>query len=237
MIALTGIVLEALVAVLLIVTIIYCIILDRRIRSFKSEQLNLSGLVAQLSSATTNAEVAVAGLKITADEADGELDSKLKRARSLSEELAFMVETGNNLAGKLADPALRGQPLVAASPPANVAYLRSAAEGRATEKTEPAFAALSPAAALEPDQEPVRAHMRPTIRPVAAEQRPVAESHMASSQTRSRPEPEMRPSRPAAVNMREERRQVAPQRAAEPGIGVAGQEVRQTLAQALRYAR
>lgn len=140
MIALTGLVLEGLVAVLLIVTIFYCVILDRRIRSFKAEQINLAELVAQLSSATANAEVAVAGLKITTEEADDELDGKLKKARSLSEELAFMVETGNNLAGKLAEPSLRGLGDRHEAVADNVAYLKMPKKRPvALQKTEPAF--------------------------------------------------------------------------------------------------
>jgi len=232
MIAVTGLVLEGLVAVLLVVTIIYCILLDRRIRSFKAEQINLAGLVAQLSNATEHAEVAVAGLKSTAEEADGELDGKLRKARSLSEELAFMVETGNNLAGKLADPARRG-PLAGQDPAAdNVAYLTTAARSRSrTIKTEPAFAnpvARSAAASSMPGQhtEPGAMQARCPVDPnrgagLAAKVRPQrmpmgSQADLPADQLPGRAVSSARPELRAAAS---------------------GAEARQSLAQALRYAR
>lgn len=223
MIVLAGLVLEAVVAVLLVVTIIYCIMLDRRIRSFKSEQINLAGLVAQLSNATDHAEVAVAGLKSTAEEADGELDSKLKKARSLSEELAFMVETGNNLAGKLADPARRGEPARGASAADNVAYLKPAANpGVRAEKREPAFAnsAASPAQALEMAPERPERGEKPAAR--------------VRTQTRKQRQPM---DREAGSDGRGRSRTSSQALSGEAGAVHDGREVRQTLAQALRYAR
>lgn len=227
MIVLAGLVLEAVVAVLLVVTIIYCIMLDRRIRSFKSEQINLAGLVAQLSNATDHAEVAVAGLKTTAEEADGELDSKLKKARSLSEELAFMVETGNNLAGKLADPARRGEPARGASAADNVAYLKPAANpGVRAEKREPAFtnSAASPAQASEMAPERSERGEKPAARVRT----------QPHTQTRKQRQPM---DREAGSDGRVRSRTSSQAPSGDAGAVHDGREVRQTLAQALRYAR
>lgn len=245
MIALTGMILEAVVAVLLVVTIAYCIMLDRRIRAFKSEQVNLAGLVAELSDATSNAQLAVAGLKNTADEADGELDGKLKKARSLSEELAFMVETGNSLAGKLADPARRGgsEPLMPARKPAqpresqpvrdNVAYLKSSKRRGPAEKTEPAFAnPVRPAADTplhEDVQRPVKtAPMRPRTQSA-----PAAGGQNGLAREPARPLAGRPLHAPAAAD-----RAMAPraQETGEPDF-VSAHEARRTLAQALKYAR
>jgi len=213
MIAMTGFMLEALVAVLLVVTIFYCIVLERRIRAFKADQVSLAELVTQLSNATEHAQVAVAGLKSTAEEADDELDGKLKKARSLSEELAFMVETGNNLAGKLADPAQRSAAGGREAPGGNVAYLKTAARTRAgTEKTEPAFTRPAPKTSEPGPEDSSRVPLEEALRGLGA------------------PEP---------AALRADQRMVPPRRKpAAPSAAMQGAgEARQALAQALRFAR
>ncbi len=141
MMVIAGLVLDLIVAGLLVATIIYCMILDRRIRSFKMEQSSLAGIIGDLNSATQSAEVAVAGLKVTSQAAEGDLGGKLNRAKSLSDELAFMVETGNNLASKLADPSGRGRPGVDVAGD-NVAMFDAAR--RSGRKVEPAFSKPAP---------------------------------------------------------------------------------------------
>ncbi len=143
MMEIAGMVLDAVVAGLLVATIIYCMVLDRRIRSFKAEQKLLSGLVGDLNSATKNAEEAVAGLKVSSQAAQGDLGGKLSKARSLSDELAFMVETGSNIAARLSTPSARAAEPVKSSPrrsePAdNVAVLD--VHNARRKKVEPAFA-------------------------------------------------------------------------------------------------
>ncbi|HHK74663.1 MAG TPA: hypothetical protein ENJ57_05805 [Rhizobiales bacterium] len=141
MMEVAGMVLDAVVACLLVATIVYCMVLDRRIRSFKAEQKLLTGLVGDLNSATRNAEEAVAGLKVTSQVTQGELGGKLDKARSLSDELAFMVETGSNIASRLSNPAARAEPVQQrqgrSEPGDNVAVLNPRKPRR--EKVEPAF--------------------------------------------------------------------------------------------------
>ncbi len=146
MMEIAELVLNVIVAGLLVATIIYCMVLDRRIRTFKAEQKTLSGLVGDLNSATRNAEDAVAGLKVTTKAAQGDLGGKLSKARSLSDELAFMVESGNSIATKLSDPSARGghikQPELHREPADNVAVLDVRKARR--EKVEPAFSRPAP---------------------------------------------------------------------------------------------
>lgn len=233
MIALTGLVLEGLVAVLLIVTIFYCVILDRRIRSFKAEQINLAELVAQLSSATANAEVAVAGLKTTTEEADDELDGKLKKARSLSQELAFMVETGSNLAGKLAEPSLRGLGDRREALADNIAYLQTPKKPPAQiQKTEPAFSnpvnhqPERPAAAMDKGGDAPfasRKSPKPDQLKTGQEHQP---AHSKSAQ-----------SHPDQIRRQAFQAHARPGQKLSSGRELPDQGARQTLAQALRYAR
>ncbi len=231
MIAVTGLVLEALVAVLLMVTIVYCIILDRRIRSFKAEQINLAGLVTQLSSATTNAEVAVAGLKTTAEEADDELDGKLKKARSLSEELAFMVETGTNLAGKLADPDRRGHSVRHEQDANNVAYLKTGSKSQAhTGRMEPAFA--NPVRKPEVNEaEPIQGNTLQDRNQMMGEHRRVRPAPVNTT-----PQPDLPREQPYQAQMQADLPRDGTSQAKQ-SMAKPQPETRQTLAQALRYAR
>lgn len=80
---------EAAVGCLLLVTIAYCAVLERRIRSFRESQESLRGLVAELNAATARAESAVAGLATTTKAAEGALESRLREARTLSRTLAL----------------------------------------------------------------------------------------------------------------------------------------------------
>ncbi len=97
-----GLVLEGTVIVLLVATIVFCIILERRMRAFRADHEGFALLIGDLNEATRNAEKAVSGLKLTATEAEADLGDKLRRARALSDELTFMVDAGNSLAERLA---------------------------------------------------------------------------------------------------------------------------------------
>ena len=96
-----GLVLEGTVTVLLVATIIFCIVLERRMRAFRADHEGFALLIGDLNEATRNAEKAVSGLKLTATEAEADLGDKLRRARALSDELTFMVDAGNSLAERL----------------------------------------------------------------------------------------------------------------------------------------
>lgn len=81
-------VVEGAVAILLLVTICYCAVLERRIRAFHSGQDGLRLLVAELDKATTRAQSAVAGLAATSKSAEINLEAHLNEARSLTRTLA-----------------------------------------------------------------------------------------------------------------------------------------------------
>jgi cytochrome c biogenesis protein ResB len=82
-------IMEGLVACLLLVTVVYCALLERRIRTFRNGQESLRHLVAELDAATHRAEAAVGGLAATTREAEGALEDRLREARSLSRTLAL----------------------------------------------------------------------------------------------------------------------------------------------------
>ena len=56
-----GVMIEALVAVLLLITIGYCIVLDKRLRRFRADEHSLKATISELITATEIAERAIAG--------------------------------------------------------------------------------------------------------------------------------------------------------------------------------
>lgn len=93
------ILLESLVAVLLVVTLGYCVVLERRIRTFRQDQDDLRSLIAELDRATGQAEKAVLGLSVTTREAQESLDHRLNDARALTRSMAMMARTNSRHAG------------------------------------------------------------------------------------------------------------------------------------------
>ena len=71
---------ESLVAILLLVTIGYCIVLNSRLKRLKADEQSLKATISELITATEMAERAVAGLKTTAHEAESTLGERLKSA-------------------------------------------------------------------------------------------------------------------------------------------------------------
>ena len=60
-----GIAIESLVAALLVLTIGYCMVLNKRLKRLKADEHSLKATIAELITATEIAERAIGGLKIT----------------------------------------------------------------------------------------------------------------------------------------------------------------------------
>ena len=75
----------------------------RKIDVMRASQGELKELLKQLGAATERANTAVVQLRATIKEADARLGDRLVRARALSDELSVMTESGDRLAGRLAD--------------------------------------------------------------------------------------------------------------------------------------
>jgi len=87
-------VIESLVAALLLVTLAFCILLERRLRTFRAGEESLRRLVADLAASTARAEQAVHGLGETTRAAEAALDHRIGEARALTNQLAFIARDG-----------------------------------------------------------------------------------------------------------------------------------------------
>lgn len=96
-----GLMIESLVALLLVVTIGYCIVLNKRLKRLRADEEALRATISELITASEIAERAILGLKATAGEADRTLGQRLVDAERLSQELAAHVSRGNTVLDRI----------------------------------------------------------------------------------------------------------------------------------------
>ena len=128
-----GMVIESLVAILLLLTIGYSVLLNKRLKRLRSDEMALKATISELITATEIAERAIAGLKLTVRECDQGLGERLRTAERFSTEIARQSEAGQEILSRL-------QQIVAAARPAPSVPL-VAPDAQATVKAAQAFAA------------------------------------------------------------------------------------------------
>jgi len=97
-----GIAIETLVAVLLAVTIGYCVLVNRKLAQLRSDQSELKSIVRDLHQATDHASHAIIGLRESAAVADETLGLQLERVKVLDKKLCESIGRGDALLSKLA---------------------------------------------------------------------------------------------------------------------------------------
>lgn len=114
-----GMMIELLVAFLLVLTIGYCITLNRRLKRLRNDEEALRATIAELITATEIAERAILGLKATAGDCDKNLSHRLMEAERLASELQYYVSQGEGVVGRLVkiSDAVRGGAVAAAAEP------------------------------------------------------------------------------------------------------------------------
>ena len=105
-----GMLIESVVAILLLLTIGYCVLLNRRLRRFKADEHSLKATISELITATEIAERAIAGLKLTVRECDQNLGERLRTAERFAADIAGQVEAGETIVARLAQIAAAARP-------------------------------------------------------------------------------------------------------------------------------
>ena len=117
-----GLMIESLVAFLLLLTIGYCVVLNRRLKRLKGDERALKATISELITATEIAGRAVAGLKATAQDCDGTLGERMRAAERLSAGMERQLKAGELLLGELIRtgiaPPPEPAPMLARSPDA-----------------------------------------------------------------------------------------------------------------------
>ncbi len=94
--------LNGIIAALLVATIAYCVILSRRLRDLRDSRGEFVELIKTFDTATERAEAGLSELRKASKESGATLDERIKAARALSDDLAFLVERGGPIADRLA---------------------------------------------------------------------------------------------------------------------------------------
>jgi hypothetical protein len=96
-----GFLVESMVSILLLLTILYCVRLNRQLRLLKADEQTLRATISELITATEIAERAIAGLKSTMREGEQSLGERLQRVESLSADVERQLSAGEDLLARL----------------------------------------------------------------------------------------------------------------------------------------
>src|SRR6202012_5479584 len=94
-------IIDGVVAILLMLTIGYCIMLNRRLKLLKADEQSLRATISELVTATEIAERAIGGLKLTVHECDTGLGERLRKARRVGIEIDRAIVGGKDLVSRL----------------------------------------------------------------------------------------------------------------------------------------
>ncbi len=110
-----GIMIESLVAVLLLMTIGYCVLLNKRLTKLKADEHSLKATIAELITVTEIAERAVGGLKLTVREVNENLGGQIAAATNLSDQLKKQLIESDSVVRMLSRIAVAARPAPAAT--------------------------------------------------------------------------------------------------------------------------
>ncbi|HUO93322.1 MAG TPA: DUF6468 domain-containing protein [Rhizomicrobium sp.] len=96
-----SLIVEIVLTVLLAATLVYCAILERRLSALRKNQDGFKDTIAELNQAIATASASMRMLKSSAAGAAETLDDRLSRARSLSDELALLTNSGERIAQRI----------------------------------------------------------------------------------------------------------------------------------------
>ena len=105
-----GVAIESLVAILLLLTIGYCMLLNARLKRLKADEHSLKATIAELITATEIAERAIGGLKHTVRDVNENLGDRLNAAAEMSLQLKKQLAEGDNVLRRLSRIAIAARP-------------------------------------------------------------------------------------------------------------------------------
>jgi hypothetical protein len=136
---------ESLVAVLLLLTIGFCVVLNGRLKKLKADEQTLKGTISELITATEIAERAIAGLKMTVRDCDLNLSERLRAGDHLARELGRQLENGSQILSQIAQITLAARmvkpPAAPQSAPEPVSQPPAQSAAQTTAQAASAFAA------------------------------------------------------------------------------------------------
>ncbi len=105
-----GMAIEALVAVLLLITIGYCMLLNNRLKRLRSDEHSLKAVIAELITATEIAERAIGGLKHAVRDVNENLGEQLESATRMSDHLKRQLSECDHVVRRLSKITIAARP-------------------------------------------------------------------------------------------------------------------------------
>ena len=118
-----GLVIEGLVAILLLLTIGYCMMLNTRLKRLKADEQSLKATIGELITATEIAERAIGGLKHAVRDVNENLGNEIATATELTNLLRHQLAAGDGVLERLSRIASAAR---SAPPPVAVPALSAA---------------------------------------------------------------------------------------------------------------
>jgi prophage DNA circulation protein len=134
-----GIAIESLVAVLLLLTIGYCMLLNKRLQRLKADEHSLKATIGELITATEIAERAIGGLKHTVRDVNENLGSQLAAANQMSAQLKHALAEGDAVVRRLSKIAVAARPSAEAQEAPAPAPAPRTSQARAVAEAAQAF--------------------------------------------------------------------------------------------------
>ena len=100
-----GLLIESMVALLLLLTIGYCTVLNQRLKRLRTDEGSLRTMIGELVAATEKAERAIGGLRQTVQESDHTLGDRMRAA----ERLVAALDQRMDGSGRVPGSALHGR--------------------------------------------------------------------------------------------------------------------------------
>jgi hypothetical protein len=96
-----GLMLDVLIVLLLMVTIGYCWLLNRRIRVLQDSKSELAQLLKHFDESTQRASDSIIGLQSASKKIGENIQMRIEKANFLLDDLAFMIEKGHKLTNQM----------------------------------------------------------------------------------------------------------------------------------------
>jgi chromosome segregation ATPase len=130
-------VIESLVAVLLLLTIGYCMLLNKRLKRLKADEQSLKATIGELITATEIAERAIGGLKHTVRDVNENLGSQLNSANDMSRQLTKLLAEGDGVLRRISKIAVAARPAEPEAPKLSAAQSIAAAAQAFSDRRRP----------------------------------------------------------------------------------------------------
>jgi len=93
--------LDVVIIALLVPTIVYAVILNRRLETLRRNRDDLAKMIAAFNEATVRAEAGIPKMRKAAQDAGDSLQASMEKAQTLRDDLAFMTERADSMANRL----------------------------------------------------------------------------------------------------------------------------------------